>query len=100
MKNVKISFKDLTLIVKQKTYVLFWIALVIVVLLELWVMQKVVNVALDARNNPAPEAANQTVRVYFPAFNEVLEKVETNTNYSAEPVPEGSPFGLPPQEIK
>ncbi len=98
MKNVKFTFKDVKLILKQKTYVLFWIALVIVILLELWVIQKVVSVALDAKNNPAPDALNQTVRVYFPAFNEVLKKVDENTNYSAQSVNGLSPFGLPPQD--
>lgn len=98
MKNVKITFKDVKLIIKQKTYILFWVALVIVGLLDLWVLQKVVNVALDAKNNPAPDALNQTVRVYFPAFNEVLKKVEANTSYVAQPVNGQSPFGLPPQD--
>lgn len=98
MKNIKITLKDIKLIIKQKTYVLFWIALVVVILLDLWVLQKVVNVALDAKNNPAPEALNQTVRVYFPAFTEVLKKVEVNTNYVAQPVNGQSPFGLPPQD--
>lgn len=98
MKNVKFTLKDVKLILKQKTYVLFWVALVIVMLLDLWVLQKVVNVALDAKNNPAPDALNQTVRVFFPAFDDVLKKVETNTSYVAQPVNGLSPFGLPPQD--
>lgn len=97
MKNVKITFKDIKLIAKQKTYIVFWVALAIVIVLDLWVMQKGVNVALEAKNNPAPDALNQTVRVSFPAFNEVLKKVEANTSYTVPPLNIGSPFGLPPE---
>ena len=95
MKNINISFKDLISLAKQKTHLLFWVALLIVLLMELWVLQRAVSVALNARNNPAPEVFGQTVRVNFSTFNDVLKEVEGSSNYFPEPAVDGNPFGLP-----
>jgi hypothetical protein len=93
-----ISISQLKLFFKQKTNLVFWIALGIVLVFDLFVLQRSFSIILSINRNEPPDAFSQLVRVNFSAFNSALDEIKTNQNYVARPAPTDAPFGLAPNK--
>ena len=96
--KLNFSIKDIILIFKNKTYLFFWIALGIVILMDLFVLQKSLNIALQVRSSQTPDAFGQFVRVNFSAFTNVLKQMEDNGNFTPDDISDSGAFGLAPQK--
>lgn len=96
--KLNFSIKDIILIFKNKTYLFFWVALGIIILMDLFVLQKSLNIALQVRNSQTPDNFGQFVRVNFSAFTNVLKQMEDNDNFTPDNIDDVGAFGLAPQK--
>jgi hypothetical protein len=92
--------KQLNGVIKQQKSIVFWVLLGLVIIVELFVIQRSVAVIVGVQKNQAPEPLSQSVRVNFSAFNQVLKQVEESRSYQPEPVVDMDPFGFPPDLLK
>jgi len=91
-------YKQLRTIAKQRRSAVFWVVLGLVLLLDLFVVQKSVRLAIQVKSAEVPEPISQAVRVNFAGFNQALSQIEDNQGYFPAPVVDQSPFGVPPQQ--
>lgn len=96
--KINFSIKDLVVIFKRKTYLFFWVALGIIILMDLFVLQKSLNIVIQVRNSQTPDAFGQFVRVNFSAFTNVLKQMEENDNFTPDDINDTGAFGLAPQK--
>lgn len=97
--TISYYYKQLRTIITQRRSSVFWVMLGLILLLDLFVIQKSVRLAIQVKSAEVPEPLSQSVRVNFVGFNQALSQIEENEGYFPAPVVDQSPFGLAPDQV-
>ena len=77
---------------RKQTGLFFWIALVVLIMLELLVLRRSATIMISIKNVDQPLEISQTVRVNFTAYDDISQRIDSASSYSPPPDINQNPF--------
>lgn len=90
--NLSFDLKGIVSKARANIGLTLWAALIVLILLEGWVVQRSVSILLSA-NQVEPNAKTQTVRVNFNLYDTIVKRLEDNSSFIPTGVTARNPFG-------
>lgn len=96
MNKLTVSFKNILLkftSLKKRISAIFWLALLIIFVLEFFVISNSINLILGMYKNPQAVKKTPGVRINFENYNYVIERMEKGKTFQNSPRVSKNPFG-------
>lgn len=94
------SYKSIIPFFKKQTSAIFWLALIILLILESFVINRSVQIILEVHRTQNVMVNGRLVRINFSVYNQIVERISKASVYTPQDPIQTNPFGLSSKSTK